>query len=71
MKYYFPDDCTTPRKKRDFLIHYAKILLREANARRTLCSNQSFYWVLMEGASRARREAMNIDLRPAQKDLFG
>ncbi|WP_136617046.1 MULTISPECIES: hypothetical protein [Mesorhizobium] len=55
----------TPKQRRDFLIYYAKVLLREAQARR----GQNVDWMLA-GAGRARREAMVIDVRPAQADLF-
>jgi hypothetical protein len=50
-------------RDRAFLIYYARVLLREAKARR----GQNVQWML-EGAARARREAM--DMRPVQPDLF-
>ncbi|MER8811439.1 hypothetical protein [Mesorhizobium sp. M0965] len=56
----------TPKQRREFLIYYAKVLLREARARR----GQNVDWMLA-GAARARREAASIDLRPAQLGLFG
>ncbi|RWC25890.1 hypothetical protein [Mesorhizobium sp.] len=55
----------TPKQRRDFLIYYARVLLREAQARR----GQNVDWMLA-GAGRARREAMAIDVRPAQLALF-
>ncbi|SCW56675.1 hypothetical protein SAMN02927924_01410 [Sphingobium faniae] len=55
----------TSEEERDFLRYYARVLLREAKARR----GTAFAHILMAGAARARREAMSI--RPAQADLFG
>jgi hypothetical protein len=49
---------------RDFLLYYARVLLREAKARR----GGNVEWMLA-GAARARRQAQSI--RPAQADLFG
>lgn len=48
---------------RAFLLHYAKVLLREAKARR----GQNVQWMI-NGSARARREA--FAMRPAQADLF-
>lgn len=48
---------------RDFLIYYAKVMLREARARR----GQNVAWML-DAAARARREVMAM--APAQPDLF-
>lgn len=59
-------DFQTPAKRRDFLLHYARILLREARARR---GYRNVQWML-DGAAKARREALAIDTRPAQADLF-
>lgn len=56
---------TTPRERRDFLIYYGGVLLKEARARR----GSNVGWMI-EGAARARREAQAIDLSPPQKDLF-
>lgn len=53
------------RERRSFLLYYAKVLLREARSRR----GQNVAWMIA-GAARARREAMAIDLTPAQPDLF-
>jgi hypothetical protein len=49
---------------RPFLLHYARVLLREAKARR----GQNVAWMLA-GAARARREALAT--KPVQPDLFG
>lgn len=56
----------TPAEERDFLLYYASVLDREADAR----PHQEVVW-MREGAARARREASSIDLRPAQPNLFG
>lgn len=53
--------------ERAFLIHYARVMLNEARARR---SDRSFSFFLLAAAARARREAAAIDLRPRQADLF-
>ncbi len=50
-------------EERDFLIYYARVMLREAKARR----GQNVTWML-DAASKAKRDAMAI--RPAQEDLF-
>jgi hypothetical protein len=55
----------TPKQKRDFLIYYASVLLREAKARR----GQNVGWMLA-GAARARREATAINLKPKQGVLL-
>ena len=55
----------TPPEHRAFLLHYARVLLREARARR----GQRVAWMI-DGAARATREAMAIDLRPAQGVLL-
>ncbi len=51
----------TPAEQKTFLLYYAKVLLREARARR----HQNHAW-LLNAASRARRDAAAIDLRPVQ-----
>lgn len=56
----------TPAQRRDFLLYYAGVLEREADAR----PNSDCQW-MRDGAARARREADDIDLRPRQGDLFG
>ncbi len=48
---------------REFLLYYARVMLREARARR----GRDVQWMI-DGAARARRQAMAI--RPAQGDLF-
>ena len=55
----------TPAEQREFLIYYAKVMLREAHARR----GQRVQWML-DGAAQARREAAAIDVRPAQGALL-
>lgn len=58
----------TPADQRAFLFYYARVLLREARARRR--SSPKFAAWLMACAGRARREALAIDVRPAQADMF-
>ena len=58
----------TPQERRAFLIHYAKVMLTEAKARRH--KHKSFARHLIASAAKARREAAMIDTSPAQKDLF-
>ena len=53
------------RKDPAFLTYYARVLLREAHARR----GTPFARSLIEWAGRARREAMEARV-PAQGDLF-
>lgn len=48
---------------REFLIYYARVMLREARFRR----GQNVRWMI-EGAARARRQAMAA--RPVQGELF-
>ena len=55
----------TPAEHRAFLIHYARVMLREARARR----GQRVGWMIA-GAARARREALAIDVRSAQGVLL-
>jgi hypothetical protein len=55
----------TPAKRRAFLAYYAAVLTREADAR----PQHNCQW-MRDGAARALREAEQIDLRPAQPDLF-
>lgn len=61
----FPD-ARAPKERREFLIYYARVMIREAKAR----SGGFAFW-LLECAADARREAASIDLRPKQGDLFG
>ena len=56
----------TPLDRRDFLIFYARVLLREARARR---GQRGTAWML-NGAIDATREARGIDLTPAQGVLL-
>jgi len=55
---------TALRDDPEFLLYYARVLLREAKARR----GQNVAWMLA-GAARARREAMAART-PKQMDLF-
>lgn len=55
----------TPAEQRDFLIYYARVLLREHRARR---GRYNVAWML-DGAIRSTREALAIDLTPAQGEL--
>lgn len=64
----YPSGEKTPAEQREFLIYYAKVLLREARARR---HQTAFHASLIGWAAKARREASEIDLRPAQGELFG
>ncbi|PZU95525.1 MAG: hypothetical protein DI527_00520 [Chelatococcus sp.] len=57
----------TPAERKAFLIYYARVLIREARARR----GTSFSTTLLEWAGKARREAAEIDVSPPQMDLFG
>lgn len=56
----------TPAERRDFLLYYASVLLREARARR---GRHNVAWMI-DGAAQATREAAAIDLRPAQGVLL-
>ncbi|WEK42937.1 MAG: hypothetical protein P0Y64_16590 [Candidatus Sphingomonas colombiensis] len=58
----------TPAEQRDFEIYYARVLMREARARRRA---RSFSAALLEWAGNARRRALAINISPAQPDLFG
>lgn len=64
-----PSDKWTPAEWRDFELYQARVLIREARARRK--SSPAFSATLLEWAANARRRAMAIDVRPAQADLFG
>jgi hypothetical protein len=59
----------TPAEERAFRIYYARILLREARARRA--RSPRFAADLLAWAAKARREAFAIDVSPAQMDMFG
>ena len=58
----------TPQDRRAFLIHYARVMLTEAKARRH--KHKSFARHLIASAAKARKEACRIDTRPAQGSLF-
>lgn len=58
----------TPEKERAFLLHYARVHLREAIARR---HDRGFAALLLGWAGKARRQAAAIDTRPAQLEMFG
>ena len=53
---------------RAFMIHTARVHLRECQLRRHSCANRNFYWSLFAWAQRCRREAAR--LRAPQGDLF-
>lgn len=53
---------------RAFLIHAAKVHLRECQLRRHSRANRNFYWSLFAWAQRCRREA--VAARPPQGELF-
>lgn len=61
-------DQQTPAERRAFLIHYARVMLTEAKARRN--KHKTFARHLIGSAGRARREAARIEVRPMQGDLF-
>jgi hypothetical protein len=61
-------DHADPIQRRAFLIHYARVMLTEAKARRH--KHKSFARHLIASASKARREAAQIDVTPAQGRLF-
>jgi hypothetical protein len=65
VKGYSPDDQLPAAERRAFLIYYARVMLREARARR----GQRVAWMIA-GAAKARREALAIDVRPAQMSLL-
>jgi hypothetical protein len=55
--------------EREFKLYYARVLVREARARRA--RDPTFSATLLSWAVKARREAYAIDNRPLQGDLFG
>lgn len=61
-----PRENETTAQRKAFLVYYATVLMREANAR----PHQDCQW-MRDGAERALREAAAIDTSPAQPDLFG
>lgn len=60
-----PRDVKPHEEQRAFLIHYARVLLREARSRR----GQNVDWMIA-GAARARREAMAIQPAAKQMEMF-
>ena len=54
-----------PPSERDFLLHYALVLLTESVARRE--SHRGFSFTLLEWSGNARRKALAL----ARTDLFG
>lgn len=56
----------TPAERRAFLIHYAKVHLSEVRRRR---HQRGFAASLLASASRARREAQQIDTSPQQREM--
>lgn len=60
-------DHADPAQRRAFLIHYAKISLSEARRRR---HQRGFAAWLLKCAQKARREAAQIDVTPAQGRLL-
>ncbi|PZU59858.1 MAG: hypothetical protein DI547_05110 [Sphingobium sp.] len=59
----------TLAEERAFRLYYARVLIREARARRR--TSPGFAADLLAWAAKARREACAIDISPAQADLFG
>lgn len=57
-----------PLTARNFRIYYARVLLNQARIRRP---SRAFAADLLAWAGKARREALAIDVRPRQGDLFG
>jgi len=57
----------TLQERRAFLIHYARVMLTEAKARR---HQGRFAAWLLSSAAKARQEASRIDVSPAQGSLF-
>jgi hypothetical protein len=55
----------TPAQRRAFLIYYAGVMTREADAR----PGHNVQW-MRDGAERALQQAAALDPRPAQRDLF-
>ena len=61
-------DQADPAQRRAFLIHYARVMLTEAKARRN--KHKTFARHLIASAAKARSEAAQIDTKPAQGELF-
>lgn len=64
---YLPLAQMPPAERREFLIFYARVSLRESRARR-LGGDPSFAGTLLGWAQKARRQAATI--RPQQGSLF-
>lgn len=54
------------KRDREFLLYFCRVMLREARARR---HQPTFVAFLLNGAARARREAMELP-KANQSDLF-
>jgi hypothetical protein len=54
---------------RAFLLHYARVLLAEAKARRNSVNRGFSFW-LLDAVGRARREAMRLPKQTEQMQLF-
>lgn len=63
---------TDPAEQRAFLLHFARVHLAEARRRRIrpACPQRGFVASLLASSAKARREAAEIVLTPAQGDLF-
>lgn len=62
-----PLDFETPEEEREFQIYYAKVMMREAMARR----GTRFSFTLLEWAGKARRRAHELSAAaPIQGELF-
>ena len=57
-------------RDRAFLIHCARVYLRECRSRRHSAVDRNFYWNLLAWAQRCRREAFKPVEPAAQLDLF-
>ena len=66
MTHIFPPKAETPADRRAFLLHYAGVLDREADAR----AGSDFATTLRLSADRARRDAAALSPQPIQMDLF-
>lgn len=66
MTHIFPPKAETPADRRAFLLHYAGVIDREADAR----AGSTFATTLRMWADRARRHADVLAPPPVQMDLF-
>lgn len=62
----FPPKAETPAERQSFLLQYAGVLDREAQAR----AGSTFATTLRLWADRARRDAAMLSPQPVQMDLF-